>query len=332
MKLTTPVEFPKAVVEISHGDRIMVLGSCFADNVGKRLKDRGFELCLNPFGTLYNPSSIEGSIARLDSGEHFVESDCVQIGSGSTKWGSFHHHTLMARETPEEFLANANESLDRAAEFWRTCNKVIVTFGTSWCFRHIGFGGKVSLSQGDETLRAGDIFERGEAGSNEGFVVSNCLKRDAREFRREFIQAETTAEIVRRMVEEHPDKDFIFTVSPIRHFKDGAHGNQLSKASLLIGLDEALKAVSGQPTSGQASSAKAPQDCEKPRCDYFPAYEIMLDELRDYRFYAEDMIHPSEQAVNYIFERFIGWALSESETEEFLRREKAFRQSQHIQR
>lgn len=323
MKLTTPVEFPKAVVEISYGDRIMVLGSCFADNVGKRLKDRGFELCLNPFGTLYNPSSIEGSIARLDSGEHFVESDCVQIGSGSTKWGSFHHHTLMARETPEEFLANANESLDRAAEFWRTCNKVIVTFGTSWCFRHIGFDGKVSL------------------------IVSNCLKRDAGEFRREFIPAEITAEIVRRMVEGHPDKDFIFTVSPIRHFKDGAHGNQLSKASLLIGLDEALKAVSGQPTAstptsgkqvsgqptaGQIGSAKVLQDCEKPRCDYFPAYEIMLDELRDYRFYAEDMIHPSEQAVNYIFERFIGWALPESEKDEFLRREKAFRQSQHVPR
>lgn len=325
MKLTTPVEFPKAVVGVSYGDRIMVLGSCFADNVGKRLKDRGFELCLNPFGTLYNPSSIERSIARLDSGEHFVESDCVQIGSGSTKWGSFHHHTLMARETPEEFLANANESLDRAAEFWRTCNKVIVTFGTSWCFRHIGFGGKVSLSQGDETLLAGDIFERGEAGSNEGFVVSNCLKRDAREFRREFIPAETTAEIVRRMVEEHPDKDFIFTVSPIRHFKDGAHGNQLSKASLLIGLDEALKAVSGQPTAPTLTSGE-------PRCDYFPAYEIMLDELRDYRFYAEDMIHPSEQAVNYIFERFIDWALPESEKDEFLRREKVFRQSQHIPR
>lgn len=295
MKLTTPVEFPKAGVGISYGDRIMVLGSCFADNVGKRLKDRGFELYLNPFGTLYNPASIEGSIARLDSGEHFVESDCVQIGSGSTKWGSFHHHTLMARETLEEFLANANESLDRAAEFWQTCNKVIVTFGTSWCFRHIGF------------------------------VVSNCLKRDAREFRREFIPAKTTAEIVRRMVEEHPDKDFIFTVSPIRHFKDGAHGNQLSKASLLIGLDEALKAVSGQATASTLTSGK-------PRCDYFPAYEIMLDELRDYRFYAEDMIHPSEQAVNYIFERFIDWALPESEKGEFLRREKVFRQSQHIQR
>lgn len=323
MKLTTPVEFPKAGVGISYGDRIMVLGSCFADHVGKRLKDRGFELYLNPFGTLYNPASIEGSIARLDSGEHFVDSDCVQIGSGSTKWGSFRHHTLMARETLEEFLANANESLDRAAEFWQTCNKVIVTFGTSWCFRHIGFGGKVSL------------------------IVSNCLKRDAGEFRREFIPAEITAEIVRRMVEEHPDKDFIFTVSPIRHFKDGAHGNQLSKASLLIGLDEALKAVSGQqtastPTSGkqvsgqqtagQTGSAKVLQDCEKPRCDYFPAYEIMLDELRDYRFYAEDMIHPSEQAVNYIFERFIGWALPETEKDEFLRHEKILRQSLHIQR
>lgn len=310
MKLTTPVEFPKGEVTISCGDRIMSLGSCFADSIGRKLFERGFDVCLNPFGTLYNPASILDGIERLDSGEHFTEEDCVQIGSGSTKWCSFHHHTLAARETTEEFLMAANESLDRASAFWKRCNKVLVTFGTSWCYRAIG----------------------------SGIIVANCLKRDAREFRREFLKTEETGRIIGDIVMNHPDKQFIFTVSPIRHFKDGAHGNQLSKANLLMGLNEAMQAFSGQPmppmpASGQrlSGASGSPRGSEA-RCDYFPAYEIMLDELRDYRFYAEDMIHPSEQAVSYIFERFIDWALPVSEKEEFSRRDKAFRQSRHIQR
>lgn len=317
MKLTTPVEFPKSGVTLSCGDRMMSLGSCFADNIGRRLLERGFDMCLNPFGTLYNPVSIADSIARLDSGEHFTERDCVQMGSGSAKWCSFHHHTLAAGDTPEEFLAAANASLDRASAFWKNCNKVLVTLGTSWCYRFTG------SPDGHEPER--------EAGT-EGLIVANCLKRDAKEFRREFIPAGKTAEIIRRIVLEHPDKQFIFTVSPIRHFKDGAHGNQLSKASLLLGLDAALKEVSGQSMPGQLNSGVADSPDGKTRCDYFPAYEIMLDELRDYRFYAEDMIHPSEQAVNYIFERFIGWALPEAETEELKRREKEFKRTRHIQR
>lgn len=309
MKLTTPVEFPESMVKISCGDRIMSLGSCFADNIGMRLKERGFDVCLNPFGTLYNPASIADSIARLDSGRHFTEKDCVQMGSGSTKWCSFHHHTLMARDTREEFLENANRSLDRASAFWKDSSKVLVTLGTSWCYRFIGD------ADGCRDGIGGKNCEAPESGS----IVANCLKRNAKEFRREFLKATETDRIVRDIIRTHPDKEFIFTVSPIRHFKDGAHGNQLSKANLLIGLEEAMETAYGK-TDRPAS------------CDYFPAYEIMLDELRDYRFYAEDMIHPSEQAVNYIFERFIDWALPKSELEEFKRREKEFKRSRHIQR
>lgn len=348
MKLTTPVEFPKSGVTISCGDRIMSLGSCFADGIGRKLLERGFDVCLNPFGTLYNPASIADGIARLDSGGHFTERDCVRMGSGSAKWCSFHHHTLAARDSREEFLASANEALDRASAFWKSCNKVLVTLGTSWCYR---FTGSAADQTGFPEVGGGRT-----EGLENGIIVANCLKRDAREFRREFLPAGKTAEIVRRIVLEHPDKDFIFTVSPIRHFKDGAHGNQLSKANLLLGLDAALKEVSCRsasrmPASGQLNSVESGSidatlgepaftdailgkpvspDGGGTRCGYFPAYEIMLDELRDYRFYAEDMIHPSEQAVNYIFERFIGWALPETETEEFKRRDKAFRQSRHI--
>ena len=334
MKLTTPVEFPKSGVTISCGDRIMSLGSCFADSIGKKLLERGFDVCLNPFGTLYNPASILDSIERLDSGAHFTENDCVRMGSGSTKWCSFHHHTLAARETAEEFLASANEALDRSSAFWKSCNKVLVTLGTSWCYRFIGS----AAGQGD------GIGHGGNEAVESGIIVANCLKRDAKEFRREFLDAAETGRIICDIVLNHPGKQFIFTVSPIRHLKDGAHGNRISKANLLVGLDEAMRRVSGQPTPQLPTSRRAGTGANESsdgssddssdggvvRCDYFPAYEIMLDELRDYRFYAEDMIHPSEQAAGYIFERFIDWALPESEREEFLRRDKAFRQSRHI--
>jgi hypothetical protein len=143
-------------------------------------------------------------------------------------------------------------------------------------------------------------------------IVSNCLKRPAAEYQREFLPAENTTEILTELMHicnsrdnEITPKEFIFTVSPIRHFKDGAHGNQLSKASLLLGINET-------------------------GAEYFPAYEIMMDELRDYRFYAEDMCHPSAQAVNYIGERFLAWALPASEQDTLKENIRTFRHGCHI--
>ena len=263
LKLQTPVTDEKCKVGISYNDRIMMLGSCFSDNIGKQLKDFGFDVCVNPFGTLYNPASVLNSVRRLVDCVPFAEEECVAIGAGDGRVCSFSHHTSFARSTSSEFLADADKALSDAAEFFRTCNKVIITLGTSWCFRHI----------------ASDK------------IVSNCLKRDAKEFIREFMPSHETAAVLREMMKLCPGKEFIFTVSPIRHFKDGAHGNQLSKSSLLLGIDAALNEKS----------------------DYFPAYEIMMDELRDYRFYTDDMCHPSQQAVDYIRERFLDWALPESE-------------------
>ena len=265
MKLQTPVADDKCRIGISYNDKIMMLGSCFSDNIGKQLKDLGFDVCVNPFGTLYNPASIEDAIHRLISRTPFTEKDCTIIGAGSQKICSFSHHTSFARETVEEFLENANAALKEAADFFAQCNKVIITLGTSWCYRNI------------ET----------------GKIVSNCLKHPAAEFTRELLPAHTTGEILSEIIAT-TGKEFIFTVSPIRHFKDGAHGNQLSKAALLLGADSAI----------MENMSKA---------DYFPAYEIVMDELRDYRFYAEDMCHPSQQTVNYIRERFLNWALPAEE-------------------
>lgn len=276
MKLQTPVADSPCKVGISYKDRILMLGSCFSDNIGKQLSDFGFDVSVNPFGTLYNPESILSAVRRLLSREQFTQEDCEEIGAGDMRTCSFSHHTSHARATREEFLSDANLSLEEAADFFKDCNKIIITLGTSWCYRHI---------------------ER-------DMIVSNCLKHPAREYTREFLAADRTAAILHEIMsicnssKGIRPKEFIFTVSPIRHFKDGAHGNQISKASLLLGIETAVQAA---------------EAAGLPSADYFPAYEIMMDELRDYRFYAEDMCHPTGQAVDYIRERFLNWALPQEE-------------------
>ena len=291
MKLQTPVTDLTCKVGISYKDKIMMLGSCFSDNIGSRLKNYGFDVCVSPFGTLYNPASILSAVSRLLGGKCFCEEDCVEIGAGDSRTCSFFHHTSFARETGSEFIENANASLAAAAEFFRKCNKVIITLGTSWCYRHIG----------------------------KDMIVSNCLKRNPKEFIREFLPASRTAAILREIMELCPDKQFIFTVSPIRHFKDGAHGNQISKASLLLGIEEALAATPVDLSMNPHYTA-----------DYFPAYEIVMDELRDYRFYAEDMCHPTQQTADYICERFLDWALPADEQDTLKENIRAFRHGCHI--
>ena len=292
LRLQTPVTDERCRTGISYSDKIMMLGSCFSENIGVQLKNFGFDVCVNPFGVLYNPVSILNSVERMLLNKQFSLEDCVQIGAGDTRFCSFSHHTSFAREDAEAFITEANAALEKAAEDFRKCNKVIITLGTSWCFRHL---------------------ER-------DFIVSNCLKRPAAEFRRERLRVQETADALQRIIDlcadraaEDPgfvSKDFIFTVSPIRHFKDGAHGNQISKSTLLLGIEEVV--------ANAENSA-----------DYFPAYEIVMDELRDYRFYAEDMCHPSSQAVDYIRERFLTWALPTEEHQKLEENIRRFRQSQH---
>ncbi len=282
LKLQTPVKVGRSKVGISLNDKIFILGSCFADNIGQKMLDLGFDVCVNPFGTIYNPVSVCNSIARLSSGIPFAEEECVPMGAGAGLLCSFSHHTSFARGTASEFLKVANESLEEASRRWKAASKVIITLGTAWVY---------------EYTRTGEI-------------VSNCLKIDAKEFTRRRLSVCGTATLLMNMVARHPDKEFIFTVSPIRHLKDGAHGNQLSKSTLLLALDEVM--------------AKLPD-----RCDYFPAYEIVLDELRDYRFYTPDMIHPSEQAVGYLWSRFAGFAVPPADLPELDTRRKEFLRSQH---
>lgn len=290
LKLQTPVSEGKSRIGISYKDRILMLGSCFSDSIGRQLADFGFNVCVNPFGTLYNPISILKSVERLASGKEFTDEDCIAIGAGDERICSFSHHTSFARGTREEFLENANRALKEAREFFLDTDKLIITLGTSWCFRH----------------------------KDKDITVSNCLKRPSEEFIRERLSVEETAAALSR-IRELTDARIILTVSPIRHFKDGAHGNQLSKATLLLGIEEFL--------------AGCPVDLSmNPRypAEYFPSYEIVMDELRDYRFYAEDMCHPSQQTVSHIRERFLDWALPDEEQDILKENIRTFRHGCHI--
>lgn len=273
-KLFTQVDAAPLPCRVSLGSKITVLGSCFADEVGKRMVDGGFDVCVNPFGTLYNPASIAAAVARLDSAEPFAESDCVQLGAGSELVCSHSHHTSFARPTPGEFLDHANAVLAQAARHWAESDIVIVTLGTAFVWR----------------LVAG------------GEVVANCLKRPAAEFTRGMLSVEECRQLLCGMADAHPSKQFIFTVSPIRHLADGAHANTLSKATLQL-------AASGL-------------------C-YFPAYEILLDELRDYRFYADDLVHPAKLAVEIVWERFLEAAVPSGEHERIRLSRKEAKKSEH---
>ena len=278
MKLFTEVSCEK-IAPIPLDAPICVLGSCFADEIGARLSDAGFDVLRNPFGTLYNPSSIASAVERLDSAAPFTPQDCVEMGAGAARVCSFSHHTSFARPTAEEFLAYANARLEEDAQRWRACTHVILTLGTAWVWRALERPGQP--------------------------VVANCLKRPAGEFSHELLGVDACAELLRGIIDAHPDKRFILTVSPIRHLGDGAHANTLSKSTLHLAV-------------GQVDAA------------YFPAYEIVLDELRDYRFYADDLVHPAPAAIQIIWERFLDACTLPSERERILAAERASRASAHI--
>ncbi len=255
---------------------ILSLGSCFSTEMGSRLAEEGYGICSNPFGVLYNPASIANSIDFLAHGRIFTDSDVVPRNTNPVRAGhtvgpqpghrpiapdgdgyvSFYHHGSFTRKSPEEFLLNANTSLAAASSAFRKAKWIMVTFGTSWVYRHI---------------------ER-------DIIVSNCHKHPAWEFRRELLTVEDITDRWDDIVKAFPDKHFIFTVSPIRHRKDGMHGNQISKAILLLAVEHMVSAF--------------------PNTHYFPAYEIVLDELRDYSWYADDLVHPSSEAVSAVWERF----------------------------
>lgn len=263
MLLQTEIKITPLIQTIYYGDSLLFLGSCFADEIGSLCRGLGFDALVNPFGVLYNPASIAQSVERLDSGMPFVAEEVIRVGEG--QYCTFSHNTAFWNSSEKTLLEQVNQNLAEAHAHFAKSKWMVISLGTSWVFRD-----KAS-----------------------GSVVSNCHKLPANQFERQFLSVEQSSQCLSGIVQHHPEKQFIFTVSPLRHLKDGLHENQLSKSALLLAVNEVCKSF------GNAH--------------YFPAYEILLDELRDYRFYKEDMVHPTEQAVRYIWERFVDFAIDPKE-------------------
>lgn len=272
MKLHVSVELPAERVQLCHGDHVMMLGSCFAEHVGRRMQDGGFRVEINPFGVLYNPASILEALKALSDGlpkDMYFESDEM--------WHSWLHAGHFSGPTLDDCRRLVEERYERACLSFRRLNRLYITWGTN---------------------RAYYMAD----GKFAGHVVANCHKMPHRLF---VEQAMTPDEIVtqwtpmvERLMTEKPELRIVLTVSPYRYAKYGFHGSQLSKAALLLAADELCRRFAGA-------------------CHYFPAYEIVTDELRDYRFYEADMLHPSTQAVDYVWERFSDWSFS-GETREII--------------
>lgn len=249
MKFTTPINI-KPNKTIDHNSRIVMLGSCFAENISKRLIDCGFNVVVNPMGILYNPKSIAAALDKLTTGIEFTEEE---LFCHNGLWASFMHHGSFSHADKDEALKMMNERLNEGHEQLKNATHLIITFGSA------------------------EVYER------DGIVVSNCHKLPAREFTHRLLSVDEIKNLYNKETQNIAPLQTIFTISPVRYMGEGAHHGQLNKATLLLATDEICK------TTGT---------------DYFPSYEIMMDELRDYRFYATDMIHPSDLAVDYIFERF----------------------------
>ena len=267
MEFRTLVQLPEKQTEISHHHPIMIMGSCFSENLGNRLTDNKFNCTINPYGILYNPYSIASALDEIRRNKQYTEDD---LFFWNGQWHSNMHHTLFSNDDKDACLRNINAHIQAAHFSLNQAKYLFITYGTAFYY---------------ET-------------KDTNMIAGNCHKRPEKMFHRQIIRLGDTvyAHIQKQMqclLHTYPDLHIIFTISPIRHAKDGFHENQLSKATLLLMANHFIN--------------------EHPnRASYFPAYEIMMDELRDYRFYASDMLHPSETAINYIWECFAKTYFSKS--------------------
>jgi len=234
-----------------------MMGSCFAENIGALLRENKFDTHVNPFGILFNPFSLVNALERMLNDRPYTRDELIQSGE---HWASLDHHGQFNRRDPEETLRLINEALREGATRLRKARVIFITLGSAWVYRHI---------DRDKT-------------------VGNCHKLPGNAFEKRLLSFQDTHLILRHIPEflraVKLDARIVFTISPVRHWKDGAIENQRSKAILLAAAHEVVD--------------------EFAQVHYFPAYELMMDDLRDYRFYAADMLHPSEQALDYIWEKF----------------------------
>ena len=274
MKLQTIVDIKPSEWKIGYEDKILMLGSCFSDEIGEQMQQRYLNVTCNPFGTLYNPLSIAQAMQMTE---------VPQLVEHEGLYHAMSHHGSFSRANQHEAEQAIRASIETMQQALKEATVVIVTFGTAW------------------------VYEMN------GEIVGNCHKLPESCFTRRRLSIEEIVAAWRPILDRYPDKHWLFTVSPIRHIRDGLHENQLSKATLLMAVEQ-LSSLEGR--SGGVL--------------YFPSYEILLDELRDYRFYADDLVHPSSLAVNYIWERFVDTFCTPQTKNELVLQLKRWKHEHHL--
>lgn len=257
MDFRTTVPVRQMPFLLSHTDRLMVMGSCFAENIGLRMQESGFQVSLNPFGVLYNPASVGMALQRLWSNQPFLDDELVEYEG---YFHSFSHHGSFSGKDRKTTLKGINQSFTEAVQALQGATCLLITFGTAWVY---------ALPSTDQ-------------------IVANCHKLPEENFIRRRLSVDEIVlfytDLFDLIFELKPDLKVVFTVSPIRHWKDGVHENTLSKSTLHLALEDLCESFENM--------------------SYYPAYELVMDDLRDYRFYAEDMLHPSALAQRYIWDHF----------------------------
>jgi hypothetical protein len=257
MELRTTFNIVPSSAKITYKDPALFIGSCFSASIGEKFEAGHMPVMVNPSGTVYNPVSVINTLDIITSKIEYTIND---LYNHNGRWVSFNHYCDFSSDVPETVLKRINDKSDMARKFIQNARFLFITFGTARVYRW----------------------------KKSGKIVSNCHKIPSEEFIHELL---TVDDIVAGWTKQldnlsalYPELRVVFTVSPVRHWKDGAHGNQVSKSVLFLAVEELLhhSSVTG----------------------YFPAYEILMDDLRDYRFYADDMLHPSQLAKEYIWETF----------------------------
>lgn len=258
MKFRTELDIKPSKSKISYKSKTALLGSCFSTEIGEKFFVGKMKVLVNPGGVIYNPESVADSLRIILERKEFTESD---LHFSDNKYLSFYHDTGFSDSDKQVVLSRINESVSNAYNFLIDADFLFITFGTAWTYRW----------------------------NKTGSIVSNCHKIPSQEFTRQLMKPGEIASSWQKLISEikklNNNIEIVFTVSPVRHLKDGAHGNQISKSTLHLAISDIL------------------QDSD--RLSYFPSYELIMDDLRDYRFYNKDMVHPSAGAVDYIWEQFM---------------------------
>lgn len=285
MNLYTKVDIPASDLRIDYKSNLVFIGSCFADNISAQFAERKFKVMANPFGTVYNPISLASQLKAIAEGKVFKDKDVFKDERCDGLWHCWSAHSSLSAHTREECINKLNAATMQTRDFLQKADIVFVTLGTSFVY-----------------------FLKGN-----GEPVSNCHRQDPNLFTRRMISVEEATDAIREIVASirllNPNTSIVLTVSPLRHMSDGAHNNTLSKATLQLAINNVLleiATVATLPRNDNVSRVSAGDFIE-----YFPSYEIVMDELRDYRFYESDMVHLSRTAEEYIFERMADTYCSE---------------------